>query len=140
MKKSQQRMIRSASAFTAVVTVLVLGGCSSGDPSTTTEDGRTVLSVYGWKGGEGEPANVAEINAAFEKANPDIKLEFEAIPANEAYSQRVQPELLAGTAADVIMLDSKPSRDMGEVGVPRGPVLCAMGRGHHPRGRELRDL
>ncbi|MFP3416265.1 extracellular solute-binding protein, partial [Bacillus sp. SIMBA_074] len=61
-------------------------------------------------------ANVAEINAAFEKANPDIKLEFEAIPANEAYSQRVQPELLAGTAADVIMLDSNLLATWGKSG------------------------
>lgn len=116
MKKSQQRMIRSASAFTALVTALALAGCSSGDSSITTDDGRTVLTVYGWKGGEGEPANVDEINAAFEKANPDIKLEFEAIPANEAYSQRVQPELLAGNAADVIMLDSNLLATWGKSG------------------------
>ncbi|WP_136041964.1 MULTISPECIES: ABC transporter substrate-binding protein [unclassified Microbacterium] len=116
MKKPQQRMMRSASAVTAVVTVLVLAGCTSGSPSTTTADGRTVLKVYGWKGGEGEPANVAEINTAFEKANPDIELEFEAIPANEAYSQRVQPELLAGNAADVIMLDSNLLATWGKSG------------------------
>ncbi|MFF1539661.1 ABC transporter substrate-binding protein [Microbacterium sp. NPDC058269] len=116
MKKSQRHITRSTTAITIAVTAVVLAGCSSGGASTTTEDGQTVLKVYGWKGSEGEPANVAEINAAFEKANPDIKLEFEAVPANEAYSQRVQPELLAGNAADVIMLDSNLLATWGKSG------------------------
>lgn len=116
METFQRRMIRVVGPLAAAVTVMALAGCATGSASTTTDDGRTVLKVYGWKGGEGEPANVAEINAAFEKANPDIKLEFEAIPANEAYSQRVQPELLAGTAADVIMLDSNLLATWGKSG------------------------
>lgn len=116
MKKTQHRLLRSSVLVTGVVAALFLAGCANAAPATTTEDGKTVLKVYGWKGSEGEPANVAEINAAFEKANPDIKLEFEAIPANEAYAQRVQPELLAGDSADVIMVDSNLLATWGESG------------------------
>lgn len=113
--KSPRRATRLAVIAIGLGTALALAGCSAPSGSTT-DDGRTILSVYGWKGTEGEPANVAEINAAFEKANPDIKLEFEAIPANEAYSQRVQPELLAGDSADVLMVDSNLLATWGDSG------------------------
>ena len=56
-----------------------------------------------------------EINAAFEKANPDITLKYEFIPS-AAYPQRVQSELLAGNTADVIMTDSAKVQDWGSSG------------------------
>ncbi|MFC7626016.1 ABC transporter substrate-binding protein [Microlunatus sp. GCM10028923] len=115
MKKSLQQTIRAVVAASCV-TAVVLTGCTAGTSQPATEDGDSVLKVYAWKGSEGEPANVAKINAAFEKANPDIELEFEVIPANEAYSQRVQPELLAGNSADVIMVDSNLLSTWGESG------------------------
>lgn len=113
--KSPRRAAWTGATAVGLLAGIVLAGCSA-PSSSTTDDGRTILTVYGWKGTEGEPANVAQINAAFEKANPDIKLEFEAIPANEAYSQRVQPELLAGDSADVLMVDSNLLSTWGESG------------------------
>ena len=56
-----------------------------------------------------------EINAAFEKANPDITLEYEFIPS-AGYPQRVQSELLAGNTADVLMTDSAKVQDWGSSG------------------------
>lgn len=99
----------------AVGTALLAAGCASGS-GTADADGKTVLKVYGWKGGDAEPANLKEINAAFEKANPDISLKFEFVPANDKYTQRVQPELLAGNSADVIMTDSAKVQDWGSSG------------------------
>ena len=56
-----------------------------------------------------------QINAAFEKANPDITLKYSFIPS-AAYPQRVQSELLAGNTADVIMTDSTKVQDWGSSG------------------------
>ena len=104
-------------AFTALViasSVVALAGCASAGASSN--GGKTVLKVYGWKGGGTELANVAEVNQAFEKANPDIKLDFQYVPANDTYTQKVQPELLAGKSADVIMTDSSKVNTWGSVG------------------------
>lgn len=94
--------------------LLATAGCSTA--AGAGDGGKTVLKVYGWKGGDAEPANISEINDAFEKANPDIDLQFEFVPANDKYTQRVQPELLAGNAADVIMTDSAKVQDWGSSG------------------------
>jgi raffinose/stachyose/melibiose transport system substrate-binding protein len=101
-----------AAAVIAATTLLVAGCAPAGDGGG---DGDTVLTVYGWKGGDAEPANVAEINAAFEAANPDITLKYEFIPS-AAYPQRLQSELLAGDTADVIMTDSAKVQDWGSSG------------------------
>ena len=95
---------RTVALIGAVVASVALGACSSTD-ATTTADGKTILTVQGWKGSDTEPANIEEINAAFEKANPDIKVEFEYVPPNDAYLQKLQPAFLAGNAADVVMTD-----------------------------------
>jgi raffinose/stachyose/melibiose transport system substrate-binding protein len=102
-----------AVAVLAAATLLIAGCASTG--GSTTADGKTVLKVYGWKGGAAEPANVKEINAAFEKANPNITLKYSFIPS-AAYPQRVQSELLAGNAADVVMTDSAKVQDWGSSG------------------------
>ena len=94
--------------------VAALAACGSSD--TPTAGGKTPLKVYGWKGGGSEPANIAQVNAAFQQANPDIELTFEYVPPNDPYTQRVQPELLAGKSADVIMTDSSKVQDWGSAG------------------------
>ncbi|MEJ1154660.1 ABC transporter substrate-binding protein [Microbacterium marmarense] len=89
----------AASALALSVTA-----CTSSTEDASA-DGKTVLKVQGWKGGGTEIANIDQINDAFQEANPDIELQFEYVPPNDAYSQKVQPELLAGNGADVIMTD-----------------------------------
>lgn len=106
---------KSVLALTALTlaTALLATGCSASN--ATPGGAKTVLKVYGWKGGEAEPANIKEINAAFLKANPNIELKYEFIPS-AAYTQRVQSELLAGNSADVIMTDSAKVQDWGSSG------------------------
>lgn len=95
----------SAGIVLGVATLaLVVSACSS-TPSSTTANGKTVLTIQGWKGGGTEPANMDQINKAFEQANPDIQVKFEYVPPNDAYLQKVQPEFLAGKAPDVVMTD-----------------------------------
>ncbi|MGO4535030.1 ABC transporter substrate-binding protein [Leifsonia sp. 2MCAF36] len=104
---------RVVSIAMLAVGTLLLAGCAQAGASGA--DHKTVLTVYGWKGGDAEPANVKQINAAFEKANPDITLKYSFIPSS-AYPQRVQSELLAGNAADVVMTDSAKVQDWGSSG------------------------
>jgi len=103
------RVRHSAALFAAVGVslALALGGCASNSAGGTSEPGgKTVLKVQGWKGvGGTEVANMDKINAAFSAAHPEIDLQFQYVPPNDAYLQKTQPELLAGTAADVIMTD-----------------------------------
>lgn len=101
----------------ALVVGLALTACSSTtETPAASEGGKTALTVYGWKGGGTEPANIEKINAAFSAANPDIDLKYEFVPANDAYLQRVQPELLSGAGADVFMTDPTKVADWGTAG------------------------
>ena len=57
---------------------------------------------------------MAKVNAAFEKAYPNIKLNFTYVPPNDIYQEKLQSQLLAGNAADVIMVDNMALADMQE--------------------------
>ncbi|MGJ8722374.1 MAG: ABC transporter substrate-binding protein [Salinibacterium amurskyense] len=105
----------SAIVVATVGMSLALASCSSSD-APMNDSGQTVLTVYGWKGNDAEPANITEINEKFEAAHPEIELNYEFVPANDAYLQRVQPELLAGEGADVIMTDPTKLADWAQAG------------------------
>jgi raffinose/stachyose/melibiose transport system substrate-binding protein len=112
MKRSR-RLLAAASTVAALAASLAACGGSSDSASA---DGTVTIHVQGWKGGGSEPANVAAINKAFEKANPKIKVDFEYITANDTYLQKLQPQLLAGKAGDVIMVDSDKVKKWGDSG------------------------
>lgn len=118
--RSSHRLRRPAAVIAGALSVgLALAACASSagtSSATSGSGGKTVLNVYGWKGGGTELANVAEINAAFSAANPNIDLQYEFVPADDAYRQRVQPELLAGAGADVFMTDTTLVTTWGEAG------------------------
>jgi raffinose/stachyose/melibiose transport system substrate-binding protein len=93
--------------------VLVLSGCSDDKKDTGSSGGaqgsgdkQVTLKVVGWKGGPSEPANIKEINAAFEKAHPNIKIDYTYQPGGDPYTQKLNAQLLGGDAADVIMADT----------------------------------
>jgi raffinose/stachyose/melibiose transport system substrate-binding protein len=91
-------------AAMSLAAVTALAGCSG---STNPSDGgKTTLTVMSWKGVKGQEANMPAINAAFEKANPNITLKFVAIPSGTGYTQKLQTELLGGDGPDVMMVDS----------------------------------
>lgn len=105
------RIAITALAFASIV---ALAGCSAA--ASNTAGAKTVLTVYGWKGGGTELANVAQVNQAFEKANPSIQVKFQYIRSDPTYTQRVQPELLAGNSADVLMTDGTKVNTWGKAG------------------------
>jgi raffinose/stachyose/melibiose transport system substrate-binding protein len=100
------RNLLTAGAMTVVLAMSVAACGKSDDSGSATNADKTVtIHVQGWKGGGSEPANIAEINSAFEAAHPKIKVDFEYITSNDPYLQKLQPQLLAGNAGDVIMVD-----------------------------------
>jgi raffinose/stachyose/melibiose transport system substrate-binding protein len=111
--------LRRALAALAVVCAgagLVAGCSSSSSSSGANAGGVVTLTVEGWKGGGSEPANVAQVNAAFEKVYPKIKLDYTFVPPNDVYQQKLQAQLLAGTAPDVIMVDPQKVASWGKSG------------------------
>lgn len=93
----------------------LMTGCSSGT-SGASANGTVTLHVEGWKGGGAEPANVAQVNAAFEKAYPKVKLDYTYVPPNDVYQQKLQSQLLGHRAADVIMVDPQKVTTWGKSG------------------------
>lgn len=87
----------------AVAASVTIDGCSSG--SSNAANGQVTLNVIGWKGGGGETSNVPEINAAFEKAYPNIKINYSYVTSTE-YTTKLNAEFLAGKAPDVVMANT----------------------------------
>ncbi|QJT06029.1 extracellular solute-binding protein [Streptomyces asoensis] len=112
MKRSGRRLAVAATVAAMAMSLAACGGGSSG----ASADGTVTLHVEAWKGGGAEPANVAEINKAFEKAHPKIKIDFQYTTADPTYTQKLQPELLGGKAGDVIMVDADKMKKWGASG------------------------
>lgn len=108
MRKSR-RILGLVAAVLATVTSL--SACSD-----SGSGGGVTLRVVSWKGGGAEPANMAVVNAAFRKVHPEIELDFTYVPPNEVYQQKLQSQLLAGDAADVIMVDAQRVQTWGRSG------------------------
>ncbi|WP_327434521.1 ABC transporter substrate-binding protein [Streptomyces sp. NBC_01236] len=112
MKRSGRRLAVATTVIAMAMSLAACGGGSSGASS----DGTVTIHVQAWKGGGAEPANVAEINKAFEKAHPKIKVDFEYTTADPTYTQKLQPALLGGKAGDVIMVDADKMKKWGASG------------------------
>lgn len=83
-------------AAAAGVTALVLAGCSpQAEPS-----GPVTITYTNFISNDGNEENLAAIVAAFEDANPDIKVEVTTLPYAD-YGTALQTDLAAGTVADV---------------------------------------
>ncbi|WP_052432466.1 ABC transporter substrate-binding protein [Streptacidiphilus carbonis] len=99
--RTRPRLLTAAAAASALV--LGLAACSSSSGSATV-GGRTTLTVVGFEGGGNEIADIPAINAAFEKAHPDVKVDYKYV-ANTEYDAYNNTRLAAGTAADVLMVN-----------------------------------
>ena len=113
MKLSGRCVAVTTTVAAMAMSLAACGGSGSGGASS---DGTVTLHVHAWKGGGAEPANVAEINKAFEKAHPKIKIDFEYTTADPTYTQKLQPALLGGKAGDVIMVDTDKMKKWGASG------------------------
>ncbi|MET0134621.1 MAG: ABC transporter substrate-binding protein [Kibdelosporangium sp.] len=109
--RKHRRSLGLAAAVLAAVSTLAACGSDSGPA-----DGSVTLHVVSWKGGGAEPANMAQVNDAFAKAHPKIRLDFSYVPPNDVYQQKLQSQLLAGNAPDVIMVDPQKVQAWGRAG------------------------
>ena len=99
----------------AAILALAFAACSTGgggsSPAASNASAGTTeqvtLHVVGFEGGGTELASIPDINADFEKAYPDIKLDYQYV-SNTEYDQYNNTRLAAGTAADVLM--TNPTR------------------------------
>lgn len=103
-------------AILTAMTLVGVAGCSGGsDSSDSGSGGTTTLDVVAFEGGGSEPAGIPEINAAFEKKYPDVKLNFKYV-ANTEYDQYNNTRLAAGTAADVLLASTTRMRQWEDQG------------------------
>ncbi len=93
-----------AVAAAAVIVPLALAGCSTSSNNSAGSATSGTLTVVSWKGGGTDVGGMPAINAAFEKAYPNIKLQFKYVQQAN-YDTYNNPRLAAGTAADVLMVD-----------------------------------
>jgi N-acetylglucosamine transport system substrate-binding protein len=86
-------------AAAALATVAVLSGCSGAAGSAEGSDGKT-LKVAAFAGGYGKDM-YADAVAAYEKQNPDVKVE---LTATKTLAQELTPQVAAGKYPDVVIL------------------------------------
>src|SRR5262245_18677064 len=92
--------IRGSLVLALMAAVGAVISCTS---SSSSSSGSTTLSVVAWKGGGSELAGMPDLNAAFQKAHPDIKLAYKYVSPD--YETYVNSRLAAGNAPDVLMAD-----------------------------------
>ncbi|NQX16718.1 ABC transporter substrate-binding protein [Rathayibacter sp. VKM Ac-2857] len=96
--RSRTRTRLRTALLGGVALALVLSGCSAAGG-----DGRTTLTFMTWD----SPEVMEPVVAAFEEANPDIRVEVSHAPPVAEYISTLQNRLLAGTAADVFVMGSE---------------------------------
>ena len=107
-------------ALATALSVLGLVGCGAGDTETVTSaDSAAEVQVsdktetdvaqkeitWATWGNEGELKRFEELNEAFMKANPDVKVNFIPIP-NNGYMDKVLAMIASGTEPDVYYIAS----------------------------------
>lgn len=84
------------------------GGASSSPAGSSSSSGsatgKITLNVVGFEGGGTELADIPQINAAFQKAYPNVTINYKYV-ANTEYEAYNNTRLAAGTAADVLMVN-----------------------------------
>lgn len=90
-----------ASLGIVAVGALTLSACSAAADET---DGPVTITYSNFISAGGNEANMDAIVAAFEKANPDIKVDVETLPYGD-YFTALQTDLAAGTQSDVFDLE-----------------------------------
>ena len=89
-------LLRGAIAATAVIALVSLAGCS---PDAESGDGVTTIKVLHWE--VGGPEFWAASIAAFEEANPNIRVEAEVVPFDR-YNEVQGPYIASSQGPDVM--------------------------------------
>lgn len=106
--------IASRIAAGVVALGLALTGCSGASPqqTRTNEQGQQVVR-FAWWGNDTRNRMTSEVIAAFERANPDIKVQAE--PGEwSGYWDKLATQVAANDAPDVIQMDDKYIAEYGK--------------------------
>lgn len=102
MSSNARRWVAPIIASLAVA----LSACAQG--SATNQDqgpsGTTTIRYMNFSANDGHEQDLDKIKAAFEQANPDIKVQIETIPYDE-YFTKLQTAVAGGTAGDAFELN-----------------------------------
>ncbi|XJZ27257.1 ABC transporter substrate-binding protein [Bacillota bacterium Lsc_1132] len=93
----------------------LLAGCSSNGSNNASNGGKVSLKVGMWASSPAEKKLVDKQIAAFEKANPNIKVTEQVITGN--YLQALQPMLASKTAPDIFYVDASYAPALEDSGV-----------------------
>ncbi|RXZ73017.1 extracellular solute-binding protein [Agromyces albus] len=104
---TRSRALRALAATIAVMSAATLAGCTAGEA-----DDRTVLTFFSWSNEE----TMEPVIAAFEKENPDIRIEFSNAPPVAEYISTLQNRLGSNTAADVFVIAAENKTNLIEGG------------------------
>jgi len=104
-----------SAAATAVAASVVLTGCAGGSSSTEPTGAEPQTIRFSFSTANPTDTFIQDTAAAFEKANPGVKVELVKLPA-ETLPQTVTTQLQGGTATDVISVFS----GQGQVGAMTG--------------------
>ncbi|KQL53022.1 ABC transporter substrate-binding protein [Heyndrickxia shackletonii] len=108
----KRRLLGAATAV--VMSVGLIAGCSS-NSSGNTDGGKVTLKLGMWASSPAEKKLVDKQIAAFEKANPNIKVKEQVITGD--YLQALQPMLASKTAPDIFYVDASYAPTLEDSGV-----------------------
>jgi len=97
----------------AAVSAMALTACGGG-PGQSSDDG-TVTLRFAWWGSESRSASTEKIIDAFEKANPDIKVQGEYGDWG-GYWDKLATQVASNDAPDVVQMDDKYLREYADRG------------------------
>ena len=99
MKKFMSKKVATVALLGSLVVSGALAGCSSNSASST-KDAKTTLTV--WAMGE-EAKSLPKIAAGFEKENPNINVQVQAIPWDQA-NDKILTAVASKNGPDVIQM------------------------------------
>lgn len=101
-------MSRRSVAPLAAGLVLALGACAQGSATKSSDDasdgGPVTVRYMNFSANGGHEKDLDSIKSAFEKANPDVKVQIETTPYDD-YFTKLQTAVAGGTAADAFELN-----------------------------------
>jgi len=97
------RRRQAIATLSALAASVAFSGCQSASGGAGSSGGVTHLSYFSW---DTQPL-MQPLISKFEQDNPNIKIDFSFAPPQVEYNATLQKRLLAGTAADVYMIDGE---------------------------------
>ena len=104
---ASKKTIALVAAAAMLTSVAACGSSSNSSSSGVTEGGKTEITVWSWD--STLPRTVKD----FEKANPDIKIDYSTTTGSQSgYQQTLQTRISGGNLADVYIVPPEALSDL----------------------------